>query len=162
MKKKSEAEKDKGKGKEIKLKDMIFEKKELRVPLVLPESKEDFEIFWKTKPIADSRYYEIENLYASGMNLFKFLEPQGWIDFFKMNNSVYPDVVRSFYYNAIVHPDKNLIISFVKGLELQLTPEAISHCLKIHCEGNMLYGSSWYDALQIKKDELILDFLLKE
>ncbi|PNX61243.1 hypothetical protein L195_g060573, partial [Trifolium pratense] len=92
MKKKSEAEKDKGKGKEIKLKDMIFEKKELRVPLVLPESKEDFEIFWKTKPIADSRYYEIENLYASGMNLFKFLEPQGWIDFFKMNNSVYPDV----------------------------------------------------------------------
>ncbi|MCI13418.1 serine/arginine repetitive matrix protein 1-like, partial [Trifolium medium] len=162
VKKATVEKKDKGKSKEIRLKDMVFKKKEIRIPLVLPTEKEDFEQFWKVKPVAEARQYQLESLYAGGVNLYKYLDPQGWTDIFRLKETVFPHVVQSFYFNADVHTEKNLIISFVKGLELQLTPEVIGDILKIPCECTEIYGPLWYDALQVKKNDLILEMFTKK
>ncbi|MCI33640.1 hypothetical protein A2U01_0054857, partial [Trifolium medium] len=134
----------------------------IRIPLVLPFEKEDFKQFWKVKPVDEARYYQFESLYAGGVNLYKYVDPQGWTDFFIIKDTIFPHLVQSFYFNADVHTEKNLIISFVKGLELQLTPEVIGDILKIPCEGTKIYGSSWYDALQVKKNDLILEMFTKK
>jgi hypothetical protein len=52
------------------------------------------------------------------MNLLKYVEPLGWIDFFKIKESVMPQLVQAFYHNANVHTDKNLIISNIRGVEI--------------------------------------------
>ncbi|MCH79647.1 hypothetical protein A2U01_0000400 [Trifolium medium] len=155
---KPKPKKDKAKGKEK----VLFEEfpiiKGIKIPLVLPENKEEFEKFWKPKPIAPARNYELETLYNGGLNLYQYIDPQGWVNFVRIKETVYPRVVQSFYFNAEVHADKSLIISWVKGQEVRLTPEIISDVLSIPCDGAMVYGPSWYDDLQVNKKELILLF----
>ncbi|MCH79468.1 hypothetical protein A2U01_0000217 [Trifolium medium] len=151
--------------KKRKLKELALEKEKQnksKIPLVLPEDQEIFEQSWKVKPMAPSRFYQFESVYAGEMNIYKFVEPQQWTDFFKIKETVYPHVVQSFYFNANIHHDKNLIVSIVKGTKIQLTPEIIGNILGIPCVGNAVYGTSWFSTLNVNREELISELFTEE
>ncbi|MCH80750.1 hypothetical protein A2U01_0001523 [Trifolium medium] len=153
---------NKGKAKAIYLKDLGYKHVEIKHSLVLPSLRQEFEATWKMKPVAETRFFQLESLYARGINLYKFLDPQGWTEIFRMKDTTFPHVAQSFYFNASTFAEKNLIISYVKGEEIHLTPEVIGKILRIPCEGTMVYGPTWYKALNVKKEELILELFTKK
>ncbi|PNX64756.1 hypothetical protein L195_g062271, partial [Trifolium pratense] len=55
---------DKGKVKAIYLKDLGYNENEIRHSLVLPSLRQEFEETWKVKPVAESRFFLLESLYA--------------------------------------------------------------------------------------------------
>jgi hypothetical protein len=70
------------------------------IPLIHPDDKEKFETFWKVKPVAAGRIYEFEDLAKGGVDLLKYTEPLGWTSFFKIKESIFPQLVQAFYFNG--------------------------------------------------------------
>ncbi|KAK2445002.1 hypothetical protein QL285_015983 [Trifolium repens] len=126
------------------------------IPLIHPDDEERFETFWKVKPVAIGRTYEFEDLAKGGVNLLKYTEPLGWTKFFKINESIFPLLVQAFYFNAKVDAAKSEIVSYIKGVEIQLDPEVIGNILGLKAEGVETYGESWYTGSGVSKDALIL------
>jgi hypothetical protein len=101
-------------------------------------------------------------LESKGMNLLKYIEPLGWTEFFKINDSVLPQLVQAFYHNANVHTDKNLIISNIKGVEIQLDTETLGCLINLPFEGATIYGGDWYSKLDVSKEALIMELFNEE
>ncbi|XP_045809814.1 uncharacterized protein LOC123904167 [Trifolium pratense] len=134
----------------------------LEVPLIHPEEEAKFDQYWKTKPVASGRIYDFEEIAKGGVDLLKFVEPQGWTKFFQMKDTTMPLLVQAFYFNAKVHPDKDLIISNIKGVEIHVTADSISKLLEVKRNGETLYGKDWYAAQNISKDALIVEMFTDE
>ncbi|GAU41390.1 hypothetical protein TSUD_398270 [Trifolium subterraneum] len=126
----------------------------LEVPLILPEDEEVFEQYWKTKPVAPSRLYNFGELSQGGVDLVKYVEPFGWKTFFHIKEIVYPLLVQAFYYNAKVYPDRDLLTSHIKGVELVVDPFVIGDLIGIKSEGVEVYGNNWYDQVKVNKEDL--------
>ncbi|GAU45949.1 hypothetical protein TSUD_301580 [Trifolium subterraneum] len=126
----------------------------LPAPLIQPEDEEIFEKYWMTKPVAVSRLNNFAELSIGGVDLEKFVEPFEWKSFFHIKETVYPLLVQAFYYNAQVFPDKDLITSNIKDLELVVDPYVIGSLIGIKSEGLEVYGNDWYDQVKISKEEL--------
>ncbi|GAU44145.1 hypothetical protein TSUD_188060 [Trifolium subterraneum] len=94
----------------------------LPAPLIQPEDEEIFDKYWKTKPVAVSRMYDFAELSIGGVNLVKFVEPFEWKNFFHIKETVYPLLVQTFYFNAQVFPEKDLITSNIKDVEIVVDP----------------------------------------
>jgi hypothetical protein len=127
------------------------------IPLIHPDDKEKFETFWKVKPVAAGRTYEFEDLAKGGVDFLKYNEPLGWTQFFKIKESIFPQLVQAFYFNAKVDEAKSLIVSHIKGVEIQLDPNVIGDTLGLKVEGVETYGENWYTGLGVSKDALILE-----
>ncbi|GAU43811.1 hypothetical protein TSUD_248000 [Trifolium subterraneum] len=97
----------------------------LPAPLIQPEDEEIFQKYWMTKPVAVSRLYNFAEL-SSG----------------------------AFYYNAQVFPDKDMITSNIKDVELVVDPYVIGSLIGIKSEGLEVYKNDWYDQVKISKEEL--------
>ncbi|GAU33302.1 hypothetical protein TSUD_279800 [Trifolium subterraneum] len=97
----------------------------LAAPLIQPEDEEIFDKYWKTKPVAVSRMYNFTELSIGGVDLVKFVEPFEWKSFFHIKETVYPLLVQAFYFNAQVFPEKDLITSNIKDVELVVDPYVI-------------------------------------
>ncbi|CAJ2648354.1 unnamed protein product [Trifolium pratense] len=134
----------------------------LEVPLIHPDEEAKFDQYWKTKPVASGRVYDFEEIAKGGVDLLKFVEPQGWTKFFQMKDTTMPLLVQAFYFNAKVHPDKDLIISNIKGVEIHVTADSISKLLEVKRNGETLYGKDWYAAQNISKDALIVEMFTDE
>jgi hypothetical protein len=89
--------------------------------------------------------------------LLKYIKPLGWTNFFKIKESIFPQLIQAFYFNANVHSDKCLIISYIKGVEIQVDPFVIGDILGLKLEGAETYGDNWYSGLNVSKDALILE-----
>ncbi|GAU50452.1 hypothetical protein TSUD_139200 [Trifolium subterraneum] len=126
----------------------------LPAPLIQPEDEEIFEKYWMTKPVAVSRLYNFAELSIGGVDLEKFVEPFEWKSFFHIKETVYPLLVQAFYYNAQVFPEKDLITSNIKDVELAVDPYMIGSLIGIKSEGLEVYGNYWYDQVKISKEEL--------
>ncbi|GAU35300.1 hypothetical protein TSUD_389250 [Trifolium subterraneum] len=126
----------------------------LPAPLIQPEDEEIFQKYWMTKPVAVSRLYNFAELSSGGVDLEKFVEPFEWKSFFQIKENVYPLLVQAFYYNAQVFPDKDLITSNIKDVELVVDPYVIGSLIEIKSEGLEVYGNDWYDQVKISKEEL--------
>ncbi|GAU38522.1 hypothetical protein TSUD_148040 [Trifolium subterraneum] len=126
----------------------------LPAPLIQPEDEEIFDKYWKTKPVAVSRLYNFAELSIGGVDLVKFVEPFEWKSFFHIKETVYPLLVQAFYFNAQVFPDKDLITSNIKDVELVVDPYVIGSLIGIKSEGLEVYGNDWYDQVKISKEEL--------
>ncbi|GAU50143.1 hypothetical protein TSUD_281230 [Trifolium subterraneum] len=126
----------------------------LPAPLIQPEDEEIFDKYWKTKPVAVSRLYNFAELSIGGVDLEKFVEPFEWKSFFHIKETVYPLLVQAFYYNAQVFPEKDLITSNIKDVELVVDPYVIGSLIGIKSEGMEVYGNDWYDQVKISKEEL--------
>ncbi|WJX68028.1 hypothetical protein P8452_52440 [Trifolium repens] len=96
------------------------------------------------------------------MNILKYVEPLGWTDFFKLKDSVMPQMVQAFYHNANVHTDKNLIISNIRGVEIQLDTETLGCLTNLPFEGATIYGGDWYSKLDVSKEALIMELFNEE
>ncbi|GAU26445.1 hypothetical protein TSUD_294110 [Trifolium subterraneum] len=126
----------------------------LAAPLIQPEDEEIFDKYWKTKPVAVSRMYNFAELSIGGVDLVKFVEPFEWKSFFHIKETVYPLLVQAFYYNAQVFPEKDLITSNIKDVEIVVDPYVIGSLIGIKSEGLEVYGNVWYDQVKISKEEL--------
>ncbi|GAU49150.1 hypothetical protein TSUD_87330 [Trifolium subterraneum] len=126
----------------------------LPAPLIQPEDEEIFQKYWMTKPVAVSRLYNFAELSSGGVDLVKFVEPFEWKNFFHIKETVYPLLVQAFYYNAQVFPDKDMITSNIKDVELVVDPYVIGSLIGIKSEGLEVYGNDWYDQVKISKEEL--------
>ncbi|GAU50933.1 hypothetical protein TSUD_411300 [Trifolium subterraneum] len=126
----------------------------LPAPLIQPEDEEIFDKYWKTKPVAVSRLYNFAELSIGGVDLVKFVEPFEWKSFFHIKETVYPLLVQAFYYNAQVFPEKDMITSNIKDVELVVDPYVIGSLIGIKSEGLEVYGNDWYDQVKISKEEL--------
>ncbi|GAU51212.1 hypothetical protein TSUD_286460 [Trifolium subterraneum] len=126
----------------------------LPAPLIQPEDEEIFDKYWKTKPVAVSRLYNFAELSIGGVDLEKFVEPFEWKSFFHIKETVYPLLVQTFYYNAQVFPEKDLITSNIKDVELVVDPYVIGSLIGIKSEGLEVYENDWYDQVKISKEEL--------
>ncbi|GAU52031.1 hypothetical protein TSUD_418610 [Trifolium subterraneum] len=126
----------------------------LPAPLIQPKDEEIFQKYWMTKPVAVSRLYNFAELSIGGVDLEKFVEPFGWKSFFQIKETVYPLLVQAFYYNAQVFPDKDMITSNIKDVELVIDPYVIGSLIGIKSEGLEVYGNDWYDQVKISKEEL--------
>ncbi|GAU16860.1 hypothetical protein TSUD_368090 [Trifolium subterraneum] len=126
----------------------------LPAPLIQPEDKEIFDKYWKTKPVAVSRMYNFAELSIGGVDLVKFVEPFEWKNFFHIKETVYPLLVQAFYFNAQVFPDKDLITSNIKDVEIVVDPYVIGSVIGIKSEGMEVYGNDWYDQVKINKEDL--------
>ncbi|GAU51377.1 hypothetical protein TSUD_413100 [Trifolium subterraneum] len=123
-------------------------------PLIQPEDEEIFDKYWKTKPVAVSRLYNFAELSIGGVDLVKFVEPFEWKSFFHIKETVYPLLVQAFYYNAQVFPEKDLITSNIKDVEIVVDPNVIGSLNGIKSEGLEVYGNDWYDQVKISKEKL--------
>jgi len=50
---------------------------------------------------------------------------------------------------AECYPDKNAIISHIKGVKVEINLETISKLLNIPLEGPAVFGDDWYDVLHL-------------
>ncbi|GAU18574.1 hypothetical protein TSUD_325660 [Trifolium subterraneum] len=123
-------------------------------PLIQPEDEEIFDKYWKTKPVALSRMYNFAELSLGGVDLVKFVEPFEWKSFFHIKETVYPLLVQAFYFNAKVYPEKDLLTSNIKDVELVVDPFVIGSLIRIKSEGLEVYGNDWYDQVKINKEDL--------
>ncbi|GAU10448.1 hypothetical protein TSUD_419220 [Trifolium subterraneum] len=111
--------------------------------LIQPEDEEIFQKYWMTKSVAVSRLYNFAELSSGGVDLVKFVEPFEWKSFFHIKETVYPLLVQAFYYNAQVFPDKDIITSNIKDVELVVDPYVIGSLIGIKSEGLEVYGNDW-------------------
>ncbi|WJX13774.1 hypothetical protein P8452_04129 [Trifolium repens] len=132
------------------------------IPLVHPVDKENFEKYWKIKPVPTGRIFYFEVLEKKGIDIRKYVEPLGLTDFFKIKDSVLPQLVQAFYHNANVHSDKNLIISNIRGVEIQLDTETLGCLINLPFEGVTIYGGDWYSKLGVSKEALIMELFNEE
>ncbi|GAU39793.1 hypothetical protein TSUD_219680 [Trifolium subterraneum] len=126
----------------------------LPAPLIQPEDEEIFDKYCKTKPVVVSRLYNFAELSIGGLDLVKFVEPFEWKSFFHIKETVYPLLVQAFYFNAQVFPEKYMITSNIKDVELVVDPYVIGSLIGIKSEGLEVYGNDWYDQVKISKEEL--------
>ncbi|GAU35612.1 hypothetical protein TSUD_30290 [Trifolium subterraneum] len=103
---------------------------------------------------AVSRMYNFAELSIGGVDLVKFVEPFEWKSFFHIKETVYPLLVQTFYFNTHVFPEKNLITSNIKDVEIVVDPYVIGSVIGIKSEGLEVYGNDWYDQVKINKEEL--------
>ncbi|GAU51913.1 hypothetical protein TSUD_416960 [Trifolium subterraneum] len=68
--------------------------------------------------------------------------------------TIYPLLVQAFYFNAQVFPEKDMITSNIKDVELVVDPYVIGSLIGIKSEGLEVYGNDWYDQVKISKEEL--------
>ncbi|GAU46495.1 hypothetical protein TSUD_402490, partial [Trifolium subterraneum] len=101
-----------------------------------------------------SRLYNFAELSIGGVDLVKFVEPFEWKSFFHIKETVYPLLVQAFYFNAQVYPEKDMITSNIKDVELVVDPYVIGSLIGIKSEGLEVYGNDWYDQVKISKEEL--------
>ncbi|WJX12494.1 hypothetical protein P8452_02989 [Trifolium repens] len=132
------------------------------IPLVHPDDRENFEKYLKIKPVPTGRIFYFEELEKKGMDIRKYVEPLGLTDFFKIKDSVLPQLVQAFYHNANVHSDKNLIISNIRGVEIQLDTETLGCLINLPFEGVTIYGGDWYSKLGVSKEALIMELFNEE
>ncbi|GAU41235.1 hypothetical protein TSUD_280340 [Trifolium subterraneum] len=105
--------------------------------------EEIFDKYWKTKPVAVSRLYNFAELSIGGVDLVKFVEPFEWKSFFHIKETVYLLLVQAFYFNAQVFPEKDMITSNIKDVELVVDPYVIGSLIGIKSEGLEVYGNDW-------------------
>ncbi|GAU41381.1 hypothetical protein TSUD_398180 [Trifolium subterraneum] len=97
-----------------------------------------------------------------GVDIVKYVEPFEWKSFFHTKETVYPLLVQAFYYNAKVYPDRDLLISNIKDVELVVDPFVIGDLIGIKSEGLEVYGNDWYDQVKVNKEDLKREMFTEE
>jgi hypothetical protein len=97
----------------------------------------------------------MDKLSTTCINLKKFTEPLGWTNVFKIKETYYPRLIQTFYFNAVVHSDKDLITSDLKGNRVRITKKVMGELLNLSTKGAKLYGLNWYSSASVSKTEFM-------
>lgn len=103
----------------------------------------DFEEKWATHPIAIERYVDFKALDDEDILLRRFTDAMGWTSFLQIRERNYPKLIKAFYFQVETLPDKNLFVSFIKGVKISLTPQVIHKNLGLLADGSSVHGDSW-------------------
>ena len=58
-----------------------------------------------------------------------------------MKDVYFPKLVRAFYFKAKGYPEKNIIVSNIKGIEIKLEHDVLADIIKIPKGGIQVFGS---------------------
>nr|XP_012574945.1 uncharacterized protein LOC105852787 [Cicer arietinum] len=137
-----------------------FSSKILIPPLISSKIQKLFSEKWAQRPIGIGRVFDFEKHQIEGISIQHHTNALGWIDFLKIIDCHYQQVIRTFYCKAEAFEDKSLIVSTLKGIEIQLDPLILADILKLPSEGLTIYGKDWYTALNISKEEVFQELFV--
>ena len=120
-----------------------------RIPLMDLDLHQIFKEKWSSRPIVPGRYFDFIALEAEKIMMRKYTDALGWTKFLQIRERHYPKLVRAFFFQAKVYPDKALIVSKIKGIEISLTPESLGKILSLPTDGNCLSEDNWNEKLEL-------------
>ena len=129
-------------------------------PLIDPDLTKTFFDKWSSKPIGVGRYFDFQKLQDAEIFVKKYPDALGWVPFLQTREKFYPEVVQAFCCMAECYPDKNVIISHIKGVKVEISLETISKLLNIPLEGPAVFGDDWYDVLHLDRN-IVLETIYK-
>ncbi|XP_073225686.1 uncharacterized protein [Cicer arietinum] len=71
------------------------------------------------------------------------IDALAWTPFLQIFYCFYPDVVRAFYYKSQTFPEKSLLVTILKGIEIMLTPNILASILDLPNDGPSVFGKNW-------------------
>jgi len=125
------------------------------VPAFSPIFYSVFEENWSSRPVSVGKCFDFKDFLLGGSNVLEPVEKLGWKVFLEMKDFHFPKLVHAFYFMAKAFPDKGLIISTIKGVEIKFDPKVLADILKIAKGGIQVFGSNWYTKAFVCKIELI-------
>lgn len=66
----------------------------------------DFLTKWSKRPLAESKTFNLEELKNKQIKLADILQPLGWKEFFQIKETIYPNLVKTFYFTTTHFPDQ--------------------------------------------------------
>lgn len=84
----------------------------------------------------------LDNLIVEGNSIEHQTDALGWTPFFQISECLYPDVVRAFYCKAHTFPEKSLLETNLKGIEIRLTPAILASILDLPIDGPTIFGKN--------------------
>ena len=104
---------------------------------------------WSSRPVVPGRYFDFAALDAERIMMRKYTDALGWTKFLQIREWHYPNLVQAFFFQAKVYPNKALIVSKIKGIEISLTPESLGKILSLPTDGSCLSGENWNEKLEL-------------
>jgi len=80
---------------------------------------------WSTRPIGVGRYYDFDKLERDEIFVKQYRAKLGWVPFLQIRERYYLEAIQAFYLMVECYPDKDLIVSNIKGIEIHITLEEI-------------------------------------
>jgi len=75
---------------------------------------------WSFRPIGVGRYFDFDKLQDAEIFVKQYPDALGWVPFLQIREKYYPKVVQAFYYMPECYPDKNMIISHIKDVKVEM------------------------------------------
>ncbi|AES78647.1 hypothetical protein MTR_7g037600 [Medicago truncatula] len=123
------------------------------IPFMEPEDYEIFKDRWACRPVVVGRYFDFAALASEKIMLKDETDRLGWTKFFQTRERHYPKMVQAFFCQAKGFAEKSLIISTIKGIKIELTPEKLGKILSLPIDGNCVYGDDWSQKLSVNLDD---------
>ncbi|KEH20461.1 hypothetical protein MTR_8g078850 [Medicago truncatula] len=123
-----------------------------RIPFMEPEDYEIFKDRWACRPVVVGRYFDFAALASEKIMLKDETDCLGWTKFLQTRERHYPKMVQAFFCQAKGFAEKSLIISTIKGIKIELTPEKLGKILSLPIDGNCVYGDDWSQKLSVNLD----------
>jgi hypothetical protein len=102
-----------------------------------------FESFSKNKFVLPGRVYNLNDLINTDHDLTRFTDPH------------YPNLVKAFYFNAVICFERSHIVYEIKGKKIKVTEQLLGNLLNLPLSGHKLYGTSWFKMAGLDKKELM-------
>ncbi|AES63476.1 hypothetical protein MTR_2g009130 [Medicago truncatula] len=122
------------------------------IPLIDPDLTKNFFDKWSSRPVGVGRYFDFQKLEDAEIFVRQYPDALGWVPFLQIREKYYPEAVQAFYCMAECYPEKNVIISHIKGVKVEISLETISKLLNIPLGGPAVFGDDWYDILHLDRN----------
>lgn len=93
----------------------------------------------------------LDDLKLDKISIMHHIDALGCIDFLKISDSLYPEVIQAFYCKTQAFVDKSLLVLNLKSIEIRLTSNILAKILQLLSEDPTVFGKDWYFALNISK-----------
>ncbi|KEH16017.1 hypothetical protein MTR_0378s0020, partial [Medicago truncatula] len=130
------------KGKDLLEDYLVKSKKSFSIHVFSPHLDSIFAENWAFRPVAVGKVYDFEDLLSGGFDILSPTKHQGWTEFLRMKDVYFPKLVRAFYFKAKGYPNKSIIVSNLKGVEIRLEPDIHADIIGIPKGGMQVMGSN--------------------
>jgi hypothetical protein len=95
-----------------------------------------FESFSKNKFVLPGRVYNLNDLINTDHDLTRFTDPLGWTHLFNIKETHYPNLVKAFYFIAVISFERSHIVSEIKGKKIKVTEQLLGNLLNLPLSGH--------------------------
>jgi len=94
----------------------------LKFPLLIdPSLNKTFYEKWSSRPIGVGRFYDFDKLERDKIFVKQYPDNLGWVPFLQIRERHYPTAIQAFYIMAKCYPEKDLIVSNIKGVKIYIS-----------------------------------------